>query len=190
MSFTAPASLLAETKTAMSKAVDHMKSDFASLRTGRASASLVDGITVEAYGSQMRLKDVATISVPEARMVVIQPWDKGLLKLIEKAIMASNIGITPNCSDGQNLRLPIPELSEERRKKLSKDAKEMSEKARVAIRGTRRDANEAAKKFQKDALITEDDLKSELDAIQKATDDMIASVDKLLSDKEKELLTV
>ncbi len=173
----------------MQKVLDHLKHEFASLRTGKASISMVDGIQVECYGSMMRLKDVASVSTPDSRTVAIQPWDKGMLSPIEKAIIASNIGIMP-MNDGKMIRLPVPDLSEERRKKLAKDAKDMSEHARVGVRNVRRDANDTVKRLQKDSIITEDEQKSELDAIQKATDKMIASIDAELAGKEKDLLTI
>ncbi|MBO5645139.1 MAG: ribosome recycling factor, partial [Lentisphaeria bacterium] len=136
-----------------------------------------------------RLRDLAGISAPEPRMLVVQPWDKGSLAAIEKAILASNVGITP-MNDGKLLRLPIPELSQERRAALSKQAKAETEDAKVALRNIRRDANEIAKKAQKDGEITEDDLKKMLDDIQKTTDRYIAALDAALAVKEKELMTV
>lgn len=186
---TQPDQIMPWSKEHMAKAIEHLQHEFQGLRTGKASPVLVEHITVEAYGSQMRLRDVASISTPEPRLLVIQPWDRGMLAPIEKALVASNIGITP-ANDGAVIRLPIPELSEERRKKLTKDAKDYSEHARVSIRNIRRDANEHAKKFQKESMMTEDELKSMLDKIQKATDDYIANVDKVFHEKEKDLLAI
>lgn len=176
-------------KEEMQKAIDHLKHEFTTLRTGKASASMVDGISAECYGSMMRLKDMAAISTPDARTVAIQPWDKSTLSAIEKAIIASNIGIMP-MNDGKVIRLPVPELSEERRKKLAKDAKDMSEQARVSARNVRREANEVVKRLQKDSIISEDEMKAELDAIQKATDKTIASIDAELANKEKDLMSI
>lgn len=173
----------------MMKTEDSLKNNFAAIRTGKASPSLVENITVDYYGTPTRLRDLAGISAPEPRMLVVQPWDKGSLAAIEKAILASNVGITP-MNDGKLLRLPIPELSQERRTALSKQAKSETEDAKVALRNIRRDANEAAKKAQKDGEITEDDLKKMLDDIQKTTDRYIAALDAALAVKEKELMTV
>ena len=173
----------------MMKTEDSLKNNFAAIRTGKASPSLVENITVDYYGTPTRLRDLAGISAPEPRMLVVQPWDKGSLAAIEKAILSSNIGITP-MNDGKLLRLPVPELSQERRAALSKQAKAETEDAKVALRNIRRDANEIAKKAQKDSEITEDDLKKMLDDIQKTTDRYIAALDAALAVKEKELMTV
>ena len=173
----------------MMKTEDSLKNNFAAIRTGKASPSLVENITVDYYGTPTRLRDLAGISAPEPRMLVVQPWDKGSLAAIEKAILASNVGITP-MNDGKLLRLPIPELSQERRTALSKQAKSETEDAKVALRNIRRDANEAAKKAQKDGEITEDDLKKMLDDIQKTTDRYIAALDAALAVKEKEIMTL
>ena len=173
----------------MMKTEESHKNNFAAIRTGKASPSLVENITVDYYGTPTRLRDLAGISAPEPRMLVVQPWDKGSLAALEKAILASNVGITP-MNDGKLLRLPIPELSQERRTALSKQAKSETEDAKVALRNIRRDANEAAKKAQKDGEITEDDLKKMLDDIQKTTDRYIAALDAALAVKEKELMTV
>ena len=173
----------------MMKTEDSLKNNFAAIRTGKASPSLVENITVDYYGSATRLRDLAGISTPEPRLLVIQPWDRSALAAIEKAILSSNVGITP-MNDGKILRLPIPELSQERRAALSKQAKAETEDAKVALRNIRRDANEIAKKAQKDSEITEDDLKKMLDDIQKTTDRYIAALDTALAAKEKELMTV
>lgn len=173
----------------MMKAIDSMKSDFSGVRTGKASPALVENIMVEYYGAMTRLRDIAGITTPESRLLVIQPWDQTAVQAIEKAILASNIGISP-VSDGRIIRLPLPELSEERRATLAKQVKSRSEDSRISIRNIRRDGNEAAKKAQKNSEITEDELKSMLDKIQKLTDDYIKDVDKILADKEKELMTV
>ena len=173
----------------MMKTEDALKNNFAAIRTGKASPSLVENITVDYYGTPTRLRDLAGISTPEPRLLVVQPWDKGSLAAIEKAILSSNVGITP-MNDGKLLRLPVPELSQERRAALSKQAKAETEDAKVALRNIRRDANEIAKKAQKDSEITEDELKKMLDDIQKTTDRYIASLDTMLAGKEKELMTV
>jgi len=171
------------------KAEEAMKSDFAAVRTGKASPGLVENIHVEYYGTSTRLRDIAGITTPEPRLLVVQPWDPSAIGAIEKAIQISGIGISP-VSDGRIIRLPIPDLSEERRNSLAKQVKSRSEDARIAIRNIRREGNEAAKKAQKNSEITEDDLKGALEQIQKLTDDYIKSIDKHLADKEKELLTV
>lgn len=173
----------------MMKTEDSLKNNFAAIRTGKASPSLVENITVDYYGTPTRLRDLAGISTPEPRLLVIQPWDKSALSAIEKAILSSNVGITP-MNDGKLLRLPVPELSQERRAALSKQAKAETEDAKVALRNIRRDANEIAKKAQKDSEITEDELKKMLDDIQKTTDRYIAALDAALAVKEKELMTV
>ncbi len=177
------------TRDAMDKAIDVMKKSFATVRTGKASPALVDGIMVEYYGSQTRLKDIASVTAPEPRLLVIQPWDQNAVKSIEKAIQASNLGISP-VSDGRVIRLPIPELSEERRKDMTKLVRKRAEESRVEIRNARRDANEALKKAQKASDITEDDLKIKTDNIQKMTDKMIEQVNKILEEKEAELMAV
>lgn len=184
-----PGNLLEELEEHMMKSEEALINSFHSIRTGKASPSLVDGIMVEYYGTPTRLKEIAGISAPEPRLLVIQPWDKNALAAVEKAILASNIGITP-MNDGSHIKLPIPELSQERRLMLSKQAKGFVEEAKVALRNIRRDGNEVAKKAQKDGALTEDDLKKMLDDIQKLTDQYIATLDKELANKEKELMTV
>ena len=173
----------------MDKALDSMKHDFSTIRTGKASPGLVEGIMVEYYGTQTRLKDIAAITAPEPRLLVIQPWDQNAVKAIEKAIRGSSLGISP-VSDGRVIRLPIPELSEERRKDLTKVVRKRAEEARVEIRNVRRDANDVIKKAQKNSEITEDDQKKRTDEIQKKTDKMIEAVNKTLEEKEAELMTV
>ncbi|MDD3153269.1 MAG: ribosome recycling factor [Victivallaceae bacterium] len=183
------ANLLDYLEENMMKAAESMEQDFVALRTGKASPALVENITVEYYGTQTRLRDIAGINAPEPRLLVIQPWDASALKSIEKAILTSNVGITP-VNDGRTLKLPIPELSQERRATLAKQAKTRSEEMKVTIRNWRRDGNEIAKKGEKAGELTEDELKNMLDKIQKLTDEYIASADKLLAAKEKELMTV
>jgi len=185
---------------AMSDLLDHleeqmmdgeeaMKRDFAAIRTGKASPALVENIQVEYYGTMTRLRELAGITAPEPRLLVIQPWDASCISAVEKAILASNIGITP-MSDGRVLKLPIPALSQDRRQALAKQAKARAEEAKVSMRNIRRDGNELAKKGEKDGELTEDELKKMLDGIQKMTDRYITSIDKALAEKDKELMTV
>ena len=171
----------------MKRSVANLKDEFNGIRTGRASASLFDKIRVECYGDKTPLAQVATISVPEARLVVIQPWDKALISEIEKALQKSELGLNPS-NDGKVIRLAIPPLTEERRKELVKQSKTLAEQSRVAIRNIRRDANEALKKAQKNGEITEDELKTAETALQKTTDTFIQDINKILEDKEKEIL--
>lgn len=181
--------LLDNMEESMMNAEDAMKTDIAAIRTGKASTALVEGLMVEYYGTNTRLRDIAGLSTPDARTVAIQPWDQSAVQAIEKAIINSNIGISP-VSDGKIVRLPIPPLSKDRRAALAKQVKARSEEARVAVRNARRDANEAAKKAQKASEITEDELKNLLEKIQKMTDSYIANIDKLAEEKEKELMKV
>ena len=173
----------------MDKALDFMKHEFSSVRTGKASPALVEGIEVDAYGSVMKLKQLALISTPEPRLIVIQPFDASTLKPIEKAINESKIGITPSV-DGKLIRLPVPELSEERRKDLVKTLKNMAEETRVRMRAARRHAMETAKKMQKEGALTEDDLKSAETQIQKLTDKFVADVDAQLVAKEGDIMKI
>ncbi len=171
----------------MSKTIDVLKSDFATVRAGRANASVLDKLSVEHYGSSMPINQLASISVPEPRMLAIQPWDKSALKAIEKAILASDLGINPQ-NDGSTIRLIFPQLTEERRKELTKQVKKMGEDAKVAIRNIRRDAVDTFKKQQKKSEITEDDLKGLEKDIQDATDKYCKEIDTEMSKKEKELM--
>lgn len=173
----------------MEKALDFMKHEFSSVRTGKASPALVEGIDVDAYGSVMKLKQLALISAPEPRLLLIQPFDAANTKPIEKAINESKIGITP-AVDGKLIRLPIPELSEERRKDLVKTIKSMAEETRVRIRAARRHAMDAAKKMQKEGGLTEDDLKSAEAQIQKLTDKYVADVDAQVVSKEADVMKI
>lgn len=181
--------LLLNAEEGMEKAFDFMKHEFSSVRTGKASPSLVDGIDVDAYGSVMKLKQLALISTPEPRLIVIQPFDASTMKPIEKAINESKIGISP-VVDGKVIRLPIPELSEERRKDLVKTIKTMAEETRVRIRAARRHAMDMAKKMQKDGDLTEDDLKSGETQIQKLTDKYVADVDSQVVSKEADIMKI
>lgn len=173
----------------MEKSLESLKSDFMTIRAGRANPHLLDKIKVDYYGTPSSLQQVANVSVPEARMIQIQPWESSLIKAIEKAIMASDIGITPS-NDGRVIRLVFPELTEDRRKSLVKDVKKKGEGAKVAVRNIRRDANDAIKKAEKASEISEDEQKQLEDKIQKATDKYIAEIDKAVDEKSKEILTV
>jgi ribosome recycling factor len=173
----------------MQKSVAALKDSLSKLRTGRASTALVEHIKVDSYGTLMPLNQVASINTPDARTIAIQPWDKNLVGPIEKAIQASDLGLTPNVA-GQMIRLPLPPLTEERRKEIIKVAKQDAEHARVAIRGVRRDANEHLKKLLKDHKATEDQERGAQADVQKLTDKHIAEIDALLAGKEKELMEI
>jgi ribosome recycling factor len=181
--------ILSEGKKGMQKAVDAFNHEMATVRTGRASSALLDGIRVEYYGSQVPVNQVATVAVPEPRLITIQPWDKSAIGPIEKAIQTSNLGLTPS-NDGTIVRLPIPQLTEERRMELVKVVRHMAEEARVSIRNQRRDANELLKDGQKEGEIPEDDSKRGHDQIQKLTDEFVAKIDELLKEKEDEIMEV
>jgi ribosome recycling factor len=180
-------SIHAEANQRMQKTLDSLKKDLSRIRTGRASPALLDGITVDYYGSPMPVNQVANVSIPDARLIVIQPWEKSMIAPIEKAIQASGLGLNPQ-SDGNLLRLPIPPLSEERRAELFKNCKKAGEESKVAIRNVRRDANEKLKKAEKEKQVTQDESKKGLDEIQKLTDRFIKSVDDVLAAKEKEIM--
>lgn len=184
-----PKQVLAQAKERMDKSIAAFSRELASIRAGRANASLLDRVSVDYYGAPTPVNQLAGISVPEARLLVIQPYDKSILGEIEKAIMKSDIGITPT-NDGNVIRLTIPALTEERRKELVKVVKKEAEEAKVAIRNVRRDANDDLKKLEKNGDITEDDLRGFTDDIQKLTDDYIVKVDQVAKDKEKEILSV
>ena len=171
----------------MEKSIAALKDEFNAIRTGRASAALFDKVRVDYYGQPTPLNQVATVSVPEARSVVIQPFDKTLIGEIEKAIQKSELGLHPS-NDGKIIRIAIPPLTAERRKELVKQAKAAAETSRVAIRNIRRDGNDDLKKQQKDSKLTEDELKSAEDALQKSTDKFIADINKILEAKEKEIM--
>ncbi len=171
----------------MKKSIEHLQHELARIRTGRATPALLDVVKVEYYGSTVPLNQVATITAPEPRMLVVQPWEKKLIGEIEKAIMQSDLGLNP-ANDGNVVRVPIPELSEERRQDLLKLVKKFCEESRVAIRNIRRDANEHVKKLEKNHEISEDESHKMLDKIQKLTDDYIKKVDELYHKKEDEIL--
>ena len=172
----------------MKKTIEHLESDFKTIRAGRANPHVLDKIVVDYYGTPTPLQGVGNISVPEPRIIQIAPWEKKIIKDIEKAIMASDIGITPS-NDGSVIRLVFPELTEERRKDLVKDVKKKGEDAKVAIRNIRRDGNEAFKKLSK-TEVSEDEIKDLQDEIQKITDKYIKDIDVLIDEKSKEILTV
>jgi ribosome recycling factor len=180
---------LDELKRRMSGAVQVLKQELAGLRTGRASAGLLDHVQVDAYGTHMPLNQLATVSVPESRMIQVHVWDRSMVHAVEKGISAANLGLTPN-TEGQTLRLRIPELNEERRKELVKVAHKYAEVARVAARHVRRDGLETLKKLEKDHKISKDDHDRMAGEVQKATDQTITEIDHSLTAKEKEIMTV
>ncbi|GLK75382.1 ribosome-recycling factor [Methylopila jiangsuensis] len=180
---------LDDVKRRMQGAVNSLKTDLAGLRTGRASASLLDPVTVSAYGAEMPLNQVATVSVPEARMLNVQVWDRSMVGPVEKAIREANLGLNP-ITEGQLLRIPLPELNADRRKELVKVAHKYAESARVAVRHVRRDGLDTLKKAEKDGDISEDDQSRFADQVQKATDAAIAEVDQAVAAKEKDILQV
>ncbi|HEV3396871.1 MAG TPA: ribosome recycling factor [Xanthobacteraceae bacterium] len=180
---------LAELKRRMQGAQQVLRQELGGLRTGRASASLLEPVQVEAYGTHMPLNQLATVSVPEARMISVQVWDKSMVHAVERAIIAANLGLNPS-TEGQVLRLRIPELNEERRRELVKVAHKYAEAARVAVRHVRRDGMDILKKLEKDHNISQDDHKRHDGDVQKATDQAIAEIDHALAAKEKEILTV
>ncbi|TRZ38694.1 ribosome recycling factor [Niallia circulans] len=184
-----PKQVISSTKERMDKAIQSYSRELASIRAGRANAALLDRISVDYYGAPTPINQVAGISVPEARLLVIQPYDKSILGDIEKAILKSDIGLNPT-NDGSIIRLSIPMLTEERRKELVKNVKKESEEAKIAIRNIRRDGNDDLKKLEKNGDITEDALRGFSDDIQKLTDEYISKVDALTKEKEKEILEV
>lgn len=173
----------------MEKSINVFAENLAAVRAGRANPAILNKVKVDYYGVETPVSQVAGISVPEARLIVVQPWDASILKEIEKAILASDIGINPN-NDGKVIRLNFPELNEERRKELVKDIRKMGEESKVAIRAIRRDGIDEFRKMQKEATITEDDLKAAEDQIQKITDKKVEEIDKLLENKEKEVMSL
>ncbi len=173
----------------MEKSLDFLREQFAGLRTGKADPALVENVKVSYYGTPTRLRELASISTPEPRLLVISPFDPTSLADIEKAILAANVGVTP-MNDGRVIRIPIPELSQERRDEMIKVARARTEESRVAVRNVRRDANETIKKLQKSGTISEDDRDQGLKDIQKTTDDTVAKLDDLLAQKENNLMTV
>lgn len=181
--------VLLESEDKMEKTLEHLQQGLSGLRTGKASTALVDQVTVDYYGSQTRLNQMALLSTPEPRMIVVKPFDPSFLSAIEKAILAANIGVTP-LNDGKIIRLPIPELSEERRKELAKIANRLGEEARVAIRSVRRDANDALRELEKKKEIGEDELHRTLEGMQKTTDGFIKKIDDLVAAKSADIMSV
>lgn len=173
----------------MNKSLEVLLNEYGSIRAGRANPHVLDKIRVDYYGTPTPIQQVGNVSVPEARMIVIQPWEKNLLKVIEKAILTSDLGINPT-NDGNCIRLAFPELTEDRRKELAKDIKKKGENAKVAVRNIRRDGNDVLKKMEKANEITEDELKQNEDKMQKITDKMIEKIDAAIEAKTKEIMTV
>ena len=182
-------SILLDAEDRMEKALAAQERDFSKLRTGRASTALVDGIKGDYYGTPTPISQMASVAVPDSRTVTIQPWDKGGISVIEKAILKSDLGLTP-INDGKVIRIMIPPLTEERRKDLVKVARKYTEEAKVAVRNVRRDANDSVKKLEKDKTITEDEQKRATDDVQKLTDKFVAEVDKRCATKEKEIMEI
>jgi ribosome recycling factor len=180
-------SLYAEVKTRMNVAIDHLRHELGGVRTGRASVAILDGVRVDAYGSKMPLNQLAGLSIPEPSLIVAQPFDPSQLGAIEKAVRASDLGLNPS-NDGKVIRIPLPALTDERRKELSRHVHKLSEDGRNSVRLVRRDANERLKKLMKDHKISEDDEKKGLDEVQKLTDQHIKLVDELQGKKDQELL--
>jgi ribosome recycling factor len=178
-----------DAKDRMIKSISQLKKELATLRAGRATPSLLDKIQVEYYGALTPISQLANISTPESRLLIIQPWDKGSLSDIERAIMKSDLGLTPS-NDGSVIRLAIPMLTEERRGELVKLIKKYGEEAKVAIRNVRRDANDGIKKIEKEGTISEDESRRHQETVQKVTDEQIVAVDKIVADKEKEIMEV
>jgi len=178
-----------KTSDRMQGAVDALKKEFTGIRTGRASMGLLDGIIIDYYGTPTPVQQLASLSIPESRQIAIQPWEHKLIPEIEKAIMKSDLGLTP-MNDGKTIRINIPILTEERRKQLVKIVRKRSEESKIAVRNIRRDSNEELKKLEKDEHISEDDVKKEHDEIQRITDSFIKKIDESLEHKEKEIIEV
>jgi ribosome recycling factor len=179
--------ILSELKEKMDNSLNALKKDFMRVRTGRASTALLDGIKVECYDTQMPLDQVASISVPESRLITIKPWDQSIIGNLEKSILKSELGLTP-MNDGKIIRISIPPLTEERRKELAKMAKKMGEEGKISIRNHRREANELFKELKSEKEISEDDMFKAQDEVQKITDDFISKIDKATAEKEKEIM--
>ena len=181
--------IMLDAEERMGKAVTSLEREFGKLRTGRAATSLVDHIKVDYYGTPTPISQMASVAIPDSRTITIQPWDKGVVGRIEKAILTSDLGLNPS-NDGRLIRIPIPPLTEERRKDLVKIARKFTEEAKVAVRNIRRDANDSMKKMEKDKAISEDDCKRGTEEVQKLTDTFIAKLDKRCQDKEKEIMEI
>lgn len=181
--------IIKDTKAKMNKSIDNLSQELANISAGRANSNLLNGVTVDYYGAPTPVQQLASINVPEARLLVISPYDKSSVGDIEKAIILANLGVNPT-SDGEVIRITVPALTEERRKELFKEVKKIGENAKVAVRNVRRDANDTLKKQQKDGDITEDDLRSQTDDVQSLTDDSIKEIDQLIDDKENDIMSV
>lgn len=180
---------LQDVKRRMTGAIQALKNDLASLRTGRASPNILDPVEIDAYGAKMPLAQVATVSVPEPRLLSVQVWDRGMVQMVEKAIRESSLGLNPQ-TEGQTIRVPIPELSTDRRKELTKVAHQYAEKAKVAVRNVRRDGMELLKRLEKEAHMSEDEHRQHADEVQKATDQVIKDIDEALQHKDAEIMQV
>jgi ribosome recycling factor len=178
-----------QTESKMNKAIESFRGELNKIRTGKASASILDGIKVNYYGSIVPLNQAASVSVPEARLITIQPWDKTMINEIEKTIQKSDLGLTP-LNDGHIIRLPIPQLTEERRLELVKQTKRLGEEIKVSVRNSRREANDALKKGEKDGGVSEDDSRRGHDNVQELTNDFIKKIDEILRNKEKEVMEI
>jgi ribosome recycling factor len=183
------ATVLADCERRMARAVEVLQQDFAGIRTGRATPQLLDKVQVDAWGSAQPVQSVASISIPEPRLVVIQPWDKSLIPAIEKAIQKSDLGLTPN-NDGAVIRLALPPLTEQRRQELAKQVRKRAEEAKVAVRNVRRDADSELKKLERDGKLSQDDLRRATERVQKLTDQAVKQVDEAADRKEKEVKEV
>jgi ribosome recycling factor len=182
------AEIIKEMQRKMDRALEVLGQDFSRIRTGRASVALLEGIKVDAYGTAMPISQVASLAAPEPRLLTVQPWDTGLMSDLEKAILRSDLGLTPS-NDGKIIRIPIPPLTTDRRKELVKSTKKMTEESKVALRNLRRDANEQLKELKKDKQISEDETFKAQEEVQKATDDYIKKLDALAAEKEKEIMS-
>ncbi|AYX89664.1 ribosome recycling factor [Staphylococcus cohnii] len=181
--------IINDTKTKMRKSIDSLSRELANISAGRANSNLLNGVTVDYYGAPTPIQQLASISVPEARLLVISPYDKSSVANVEKAINAANLGVNPS-SDGEVIRISVPALTEERRKELVKEVKKIGEDSKVAVRNVRRDSNDELKKQEKNGDITEDDLRTQTNEVQKITDDSINDIDKLLEEKEQDIMSV
>lgn len=179
--------ILSESREKMTKSIEALKKEFRKIRTGRASSALLEGLKVDCYDTQMPLEQVASISVPESRLIIVQPWDQSVIGNIEKSILKSELGLTP-MNDGKIIRIAIPPLTEERRKELAKLAKKMGEDSKISIRNLRREANEMFKELKNEKEISEDELHKFLDDVQKITDEFVKEIDQVTAEKEKEII--
>lgn len=184
-----PKQIINQCEEKMLKTIEALKKDFATIRTGKANPSVLNGVTVEYYGSPMPINQIASVSAPEPQMIVIKPYDKSIIKAIEKAVLTADLGFNPQ-NDGDIVRIPVPSLTEQVRKELVKKSKKIAEDNKVAVRNIRRDAMDQLKKLEKDSLISEDELKRYSDSVQKLTDKYIETVDKVASEKEKDIMAI